>query len=277
MRPSCRGPPRTGNVTSALSVASRTVSAARSSSTLRASSLSPIRDLSPLTACPKVLRASPGRVPSVAISSDTCPFLPSVAMRTRSRAARSGAAAISAVSARSRVARSTVLVIGDPALSLVPGIGSSTRLARDGRLRRVRSLAIHGAPGITPGTALGRLLRVRGGLVDESLEGRRVADGEVGQYLAVHGNAGKRKAADKSAVGDPMLARRRVDALDPKGTEGALAALAVAIGVLHRLLDRLLGDADGILAAAVVALGLLQDLLMLGVGRDAALDACHRS
>ena len=33
--------------------------------------------------------------------------------------------------------------------------------------------------------------------------------------------------------------------------------LAVAIGVLPGLLDRLLGDADGILAAAVIALGLL--------------------
>jgi len=71
------------------------------------------------------------------------------------------------------------------------------------------------------------------------------------------------------------LARRRVDALDPQCAEGALAALAVAVGVLHRPLDRLLGDADRILAAAVVALDLFQHLLVLGVGRDAALDACH--
>src|SRR5262245_30497952 len=269
MRPSCRGPARTGNVTSALSVASRTVSAARSSSALRASSLSPIRDLSPLTACPKSLRASPGRVPSVAISSGTCPFRPSVAMRTRSSAARSAAAAISALSAPSRAARSTVLVIRDPALSLVPGIGSSTRLLAMGVCEASQF------PGETPRDALGRLRHLGGGLVDESLEGRRVANGEVGQNLAIHGDARLRKAADKSAVGNPMLARRRVDALDPKRTEGALAAFAVAIGILHCLLDRLLGDADGIFAAAVVALGLLQDLLVLGMGRDAALDACH--
>ena len=86
-----------------------------------------------------------------------------------------------------------------------------------------------------------------------------------------------RQAVDKSAVGEAVLAHGRVDALDPERAEGALLALAVAIGVLHRLLDRLLGDADRILAAAVIALGLLQDFLVLGVGGDAALDACHGS
>ena len=51
--------------------------------------------------------------------------------------------------------------------------------------------------------------------------------------------------------------------------------LAVAIGVLHRPFDRLLGDADGVLAAAVEALGGLEDLLVLGVGGDATFDAGH--
>src|SRR5690606_15863172 len=57
--------------------------------------------------------------------------------------------------------------------------------------------------------------------------------------------------------------------------EIALAVLAVAIGILQRLLHRLLGDADGVLAAAVEAAGLLEDLLVLGVGGDAPLHACH--
>src|SRR5262249_14431584 len=46
-------------------------------------------------------------------------------------------------------------------------------------------------------------------------------------------------------------------------TKGALAALAVAIGVLHRLLDRLLGDADGVLAAAIVTLAFFRIFLCL--------------
>ena len=52
-----------------------------------------------------------------------------------------------------------------------------------------------------------------------------------------------------------MLAHRGVDALDPQGAELALAVLAVAVGVLHRLVDRGLGGADGVLAAAEEALG----------------------
>src|SRR6266545_4631892 len=104
---------------------------------------------------------------------------------------------------------------------------------------------------------LGRLLDLGGGLVDERLEAGRVLDGEVGQDLAVDGDARERKAVDKSAVGEPVLAHRGVDALDPKPAECALLALAVAVAVLQGLLDGLLGDADRILAAAVVALGLL--------------------
>ena len=70
-----------------------------------------------------------------------------------------------------------------------------------------------------------------------------------------------------SAVVQAERPHRGVDALDPQRAEGALAPLAVAVGVLVGLLHRLLGDADGVLAAAVIALGGLEDLLVLGVGR----------
>ena len=86
-------------------------------------------------------------------------------------------------------------------------------------------------------------------------------------------DAGLAQAVDKSAVGKAVLAHGGVDALDPERAVGALLLLAIAIGVLHRLLDRLLGDADGVLTAALVALRELQDLLVLGMGGDAALDA----
>src|SRR5690606_15890034 len=79
----------------------------------------------------------------------------------------------------------------------------------------------------------------------------------------------------ETGIGQAVLADGGVDALHPEGAEVTLARLAVAIGVLHRLLDRLLGDADGVLAAAVKTLGGFQDLLVLCVGGDASLDACH--
>ena len=73
----------------------------------------------------------------------------------------------------------------------------------------------------------------------------------------------------------PCIADGSVETLDPESAEGALLVLAVAVGILHALLDRLLGDADGVLAAAVKTLGGLKNLLVLGVGRNAPFDACH--
>src|SRR5439155_4410779 len=70
-------------------------------------------------------------------------------------------------------------------------------------------------------------------------------------------------------------AYRGVEALNPKGAEGALAPLAVTIGILIRLLDRLLGNPDRILAPAVIALGGFEYFLVLGVGGDAAFHASH--
>src|ERR1043165_5795396 len=122
----------------------------------------------------------------------------------------------------------------------------------------------------------GSFLRQRGrGLLDDRLEGGRLADGEIGQHLAVDRDAGLGEPVDEAAVGDAEGPHRGVEALDPQRAEGALAPLAVAEGVLVRLLDRLLGDADRVLAPAVIALGGLEDLLVLGVGGDAPFDASH--
>ena len=129
-------------------------------------------------------------------------------------------------------------------------------------------------PGTGPGMTT--LRRQRGlGLLDDHLERRRLADGEIGQHLAVDRDPGLAQARDKSAVGKVERAHRRVEPLDPQGAERALAPLAVAERVLVGLLDRLLGDANRVLAPAVVAFGGLQDLLVLGMRGDAALDACH--
>src|SRR5690606_4047162 len=91
--------------------------------------------------------------------------------------------------------------------------------------------------------------------------------------LAIDLDARLVQAVDEAAIGQAVLAGSRVDALDPQGAEIALAVLAVAVGVLQRLFDRLLGDADGVLATTVKALGGLQDLLVLDVAATAALYA----
>src|ERR1700733_1554126 len=112
-------------------------------------------------------------------------------------------------------------------------------------------------------------------LPDDRLERRRLADREIGQNLAVHGDVGLAQAGDETAVIEPERPPRGIEALDPQCAEGTLAPLAVTEGVLVRLLHRLLGDADGVLAPAVIALGGFENFLVLGMGCDAALDACH--
>src|SRR5690606_12140472 len=94
-------------------------------------------------------------------------------------------------------------------------------------------------------------------LLNQRLEGGRIVDGEVGQNLTVDCDAGLVQPVDELAVRCAELAGSGIDALDPKCPEIALAALAIAIGILLRPLDRLLGNADRILAPAVVALGSL--------------------
>src|SRR5580698_1012981 len=113
------------------------------------------------------------------------------------------------------------------------------------------------------------------GLADDRLESRRLRDREVGKHLAVDGNAGLGEPGDEAAIVETERPHRRVEALDPQGAEGALSPLAVAKGVLVRLLDRLLGDADGVLAPAVIALGGFEHLLVLGMRSNAAFDASY--
>src|SRR5690606_27098878 len=103
----------------------------------------------------------------------------------------------------------------------------------------------------------------------------RVMHGDVRQHLAVEGDAGLHQAVHEAAVADAVCARRRVDAGDPQRTEIALLLLAADLGVLQRLGDRLLGDAEDLAAGVVVALGLLEDLLVTTARLHATLDSCH--
>src|ERR1700761_3032655 len=124
------------------------------------------------------------------------------------------------------------------------------------------------------GTAsLGR--QVRPGHLDQRGERGLVGHGQLGQHAPVHFDLGRLQALDEAVVGDAVGPGGRVDALDPQPPEGALAVLAVAVGVGHRVELLLLGLAVQPGPLAPVAAGPLKDgaALLLGVGRP--LDACH--
>src|SRR5262249_40100729 len=114
-------------------------------------------------------------------------------------------------------------------------------------------------------------------LFDDCGEGRGLGDGEVRQNLAVDFDPSRGKAGNKAAIGQTVLAHRCIDALNPQSAKFTLAVLAIAVGVLHRLVDSSLGGADRVLAPAKEALGGLEHLLMLGVGGYAPFDARHGS
>src|SRR5207253_7491392 len=114
-------------------------------------------------------------------------------------------------------------------------------------------------------------------LGDDRAERLAFVHRDVGEHLAVQRDAGEVQRVDELAVGQPLGADGGVDALNPQSAEAPLLHLAVAVGVLPGLLDRLAGDADRVLAAAVIALRLVEDALVLGAGGYAAFDACHLS
>src|SRR6185503_14030415 len=102
-----------------------------------------------------------------------------------------------------------------------------------------------------------------------------VAYREIGQHLAVDLDVGALQARHEDAIAQAMLAHRSVDAGDPQRAEGTLLVAAIAVGILPRLHQRLLGDAVDVLAPAAKPLGLLEDLLVARARRDSTLDSWH--
>src|SRR6185312_3839275 len=258
MRPASTGASRTGSVTSTLSVFSRASSAAFLSVSRRAAMASVTRSFRPLIFGPCALRSSGVMPPSVLSNADTEPLFPSAATRTDSSAPSSPAAFTPA-----RISCSSFAISDMSGRFSQPSCPGSTRASIDTELtlsmdRRVK-----------PGDDNCGLRRQRGlGLFHDRLECRRLADGEIGQHLAVDQQSGLAQAGNEAAVVEAERPHRGVQALDPERAERTLTALAVAEGILAGFLDCLLGDADGVLAAAVIALGGLVDFLVLGVSGD---------
>src|SRR5260221_3808868 len=248
---------RVGRLTSTRSEASRASSAEVSSAVRRASSTLSISAMSSFSRAPKALRSSGDIPPSVFISLVTWPFLPSTPTRTASRAARS-AAACTAPSASLRILeRSVILRSKTKKGSLWCQAPSSGSLGR------------------TASAVQQSLLEGCLGLIDQGLNRCRLAHGQIGHHLAVDFDAGLEDAVHELRIGQAMLARGGIDALDPKRAERALLVAPVAIGILQPLLDLFDADAERILGAAAIALGELENLLVAGMGRYAPFYACH--
>src|SRR3954449_11772805 len=89
-------------------------------------------------------------------------------------------------------------------------------------------------------------------------EGLGVADGDVGQHLAVELDLGQAQAVHQLAVAHALLAGGGVDALDPQAAELALAVIVVPVGVGAELEQLLLLAPVARMLLAPVPLGPLE-------------------
>src|SRR5262249_48368626 len=104
----------------------------------------------------------------------------------------------------------------------------------------------------------------------------RLPHGQISEHLAVELHARVAESADEAAVAHAVGPGRGVDALDPELSEVALARPAVAVGVLQRVHDLLVGSAVAPALVAVVALRLLENGAAVLLAVDGALDPGHR-
>ena len=111
------------------------------------------------------------------------------------------------------------------------------------------------------------------GSLDDGFECLGLADGQLGQDLAVEGDAGFLDSAHEGGVGDTELVHAGIDAGDPEAAEIALLVAAIAVLVLEGLQDGLAGLADAGTTDKAVAFSLSAQFLVFGVGSDAAFDS----
>src|SRR5439155_5808070 len=101
-------------------------------------------------------------------------------------------------------------------------------------------------------------------------------DGELRQALAIERDAGVLQAAHQLPVGQPVLARGRVDADDPQRPEVALLAAAADERVLERRVDRLFRGAIELALVGIVSLRQPEQLLALGAANCSSFYSRHR-
>src|ERR1700735_5304349 len=119
-----------------------------------------------------------------------------------------------------------------------PSQAKTPRLSRQRRSRSLRtsdSLSLSGDVITLRPTPSGRQRRLR--LLGELPELVGVADGQIGEHLAVELDVRRLQPGDELVVGEPVRPCARVDADDPEPPEHPLPVLAVAVGVGERVLD----------------------------------------
>src|SRR5258707_7151657 len=98
---------------------------------------------------------------------------------------------------------------------------------------------------------------------------------QIREHLAVDLDVGAFQAGHERDVVHSQLAHRSVYPGDPQRTELPLPLPAVAVGILPRLHDRLLGDPVDVSPAAAEPFRLLQDLLVARTRRYSSFDSWH--
>src|SRR4029453_2178059 len=116
--------------------------------------------------------------------------------------------------------------------------------------------------------------RVLGGL-DELAERGRIVHGHVGEDLAVDLDPGLAQTVDEPRVRQTVLPRPGPDPRDPQAPELRLAVATVAVSVLARVEELLLGYAVALRARPEIALGLAEHLTALLLRVDRTFDPRH--
>src|SRR5512138_1742226 len=275
---------RPGRVTSIDSPARRASSSASSSSARRAASACPTASRTRLIASPAALRCSGASAPSALSRAVMLPLLPSSATRRPSSASAVVAAAMSSIACFDSDSMSLIERPLLRAIGLRPGAsagGLKKRMGKDSRpspcvyqlVSRQPAARCAGGRDGTRALRCERALRLLG----QGRKPGRVVHGDVRQHLAVQGDAGLEQPVHETAVAQTVEAGRGVDADDPQRAEIALLLLAVDVGVLLGLDDRLLGDAEDLAPGVVIALGTAEDLLVAAARLYTTLDSCHCS
>src|SRR5262249_11006859 len=105
--------------------------------------------------------------------------------------------------------------------------------------------------------------------------GSRIADGEVGQDLAIERDVRLVQRRHEARVRDAQVARRRIDAHDPEATEVRLPLAPVKERVAPLAVDGLYCGLPELGAAAPESLGVLADPVPAMTGLGTTLGARH--
>src|SRR5690606_10572570 len=225
-------------------------------------------------------RSSGLSFPSSFIRPVTRPFLPGARTRKSSSAARSGAC--------SAALSKSALSLSRSSMSFLPAEGQAASQDQGPRhcLAHWKANSHSCAAGRrhpseggrclwSSGAGLRRLLQRGLRLLDQTGEGRGFMHRQIRQHLPIDLDPRLVDAVHELGVGKTMLARRRIDALNPERPELALTHPAIAVGILQSFFHALYGNAVNVLASTAITLGLLDDLLVSSMPGRAALDTCH--